>query len=102
MIQFQLDPAQLEEMVISATEKILAKQQEQAPVSGLPLTLSKKQVEEQLGLGATKVQELFKRKDFPVIWELGHPKVVTHLLIKWLESHSEWVEENQTTRRRLG
>lgn len=102
MIEIKLDSTQIEDMVAAVAERVIAKQQEQAPIAGLPLTLSKKQVEEHLGIGATKVQELFNRSDFPVTRVCGHPRVPTQLLIKWLEQHTNWVEENRPARRRHG
>jgi hypothetical protein len=45
-------------------------------------------------VGRNKVSELWSRQDFPVNRELGHPRVAKHLLIKWIDSHSEWVDEN--------
>lgn len=100
MIEIKLDSTQIEDMIAAVAERVIARQQEQTSVIGLPLTLSKKQVEEHLGIGATKVQELFNRTDFPVIREYGHPKVPTHLLIKWIEQHTTWIE-GQSTKKHL-
>lgn len=101
MIQFQLDPAQLEEMVISATEKVLAKQQ-QDPLNHLPIALSKERLCEELDISASTAVTLFRREGFPVVRNLGGPKVPTHLLLKWLEKEANWVQQHAGPNRRLG
>nr|WP_244864927.1 DNA-binding protein [Xylanibacillus composti] len=61
-----------------------------------PPVLSRTKLMEFLGIKETKASELMNRADFPVIREFGHPKVPTHLLLKWIDSHTDWVEENST------
>lgn len=62
----------------------------------LPPLLSRTQFMELVGIGPTKCNELFNRRDFPVNRELGHPKVPTHLLFKWIDENTEWIQENTT------
>ena len=59
-----------------------------------PPLLSRNQLMEFLGIKANKASELLNRQDFPVTREFGHPKVPTHLLMKWIEEHTQWVEKN--------
>jgi len=55
----------------------------------LPPLLTRKQFMELAGIGETKCNELFHRRDFyPLTRELGHPKVVTELFFKWLYEKS--------------
>ncbi|WP_223264039.1 hypothetical protein [Paenibacillus sp. IHB B 3084] len=49
---------------------------------------------ELLDIGATKATELLNRDDFPVIREFGHPRVPTRLFMEWVESHTDWINEN--------
>lgn len=59
-----------------------------------PPLLSRKDLMEFLGIRANKASELLNRPDFPVIRDFGHPKVPTHLLLKWIDEHTQWIQEN--------
>lgn len=59
-----------------------------------PPVLSRSQLMDFLGIKETKASELLNRQDFPVIREFGHPRVPTHLLLKWIDDHTEWVRDN--------
>ncbi|SFM44203.1 hypothetical protein [Salibacterium qingdaonense] len=63
--------------------------------SNLPVLLTKQELKEVLGIGNTKASELLNRPDFPVIREFGNPKVPRDQLLKWIDEHTEWVEENE-------
>lgn len=54
-----------------------------------PPMLSKKELANFLGVSSSKVSQLVNRHDFPVTREFGRPLVPTHLLIKWIDSHTE-------------
>ena len=69
---------------IADFEAAKAKQNEWPPL------LSRKQLMEFLGVKANKASELLNRADCPVIREFGHPRVPTHLLMKWIDEHTEW------------
>lgn len=60
----------------------------------LPPFLNRKDFMELLGIGESKTAELFKRSGFPVTWEFGNPRVITHLLLQWAEQNSEWVDKH--------
>lgn len=57
-----------------------------------PPLLSKSDLEKFLGIKNNKASELLNREDFPVTREFGRPKVPTHLLISWIDTHTDWVE----------
>jgi hypothetical protein len=59
-----------------------------------PPLLSKSDLMEFAGIKAGKASELLNRPDFPVIRDFGHPRVPLHLLMKWIEEHTDWMEEN--------
>lgn len=59
----------------------------------LPPMLSRKQLMELLQIGPTKCSELLNRPDFPVFREAG-VLIPTHLLMKWIEKNTRWVEDN--------
>ncbi|MGX2958015.1 DNA-binding protein [Peribacillus sp. JNUCC 23] len=59
----------------------------------LPPLLTRKQLMKLMDIGETKAAELFNRPDFPVFREAG-VLIPTHLLFKWIEQHTRWVDEN--------
>lgn len=59
-----------------------------------PPLLSRKDLMAFLGIKENKASELLNRSDFPVIRDFGHPKVPTHLLMKWIDDHTNWMEDN--------
>ncbi len=59
----------------------------------LPPLLTRKQLMKLFNIGETKTSELINRSDFPVFREAG-VLVPTHLLFKWIEQHTRWVDEN--------
>ena len=60
----------------------------------LPPLLTRKEFMDLVGIGETKCNELFHRRDFyPLTRDFGHPKVVTHLLFEWLNEKAGRVEE---------
>lgn len=60
----------------------------------MPALLTRKEFMEFVGVGESKCAELFKRHDFPVTYEFGHPRVPTSLLIEWIHANTEWVRAN--------
>ncbi|AZS18282.1 DNA-binding protein [Paenibacillus lutimineralis] len=67
----------------------------------LPPVLTKEQLMDLLDIKVTKTTELLNREDFPVTRELGRPRVLTHLLLLWIEDHTDWVRENVGEKSRL-
>lgn len=55
----------------------------------LPHLLSRKEFMELAGIGESKCNELFHRKDFPVNRELGHPKVETKAFFEWINETNQ-------------
>lgn len=51
----------------------------------LPPLLTRRQFMELVDISHTKCNELFNRDDFPVVRELGHPRVPTKLFFEWVE-----------------
>ncbi|MBD8026457.1 hypothetical protein H9636_07265 [Ureibacillus sp. Re31] len=62
--------------------------------STMPALLTRKEFMEFVGVGETKCAELFKRHDFPVTYEFGHPRVPTSLLLEWINANTDWVRAN--------
>jgi|SRR5699024_994421 len=58
-----------------------------------PHLLSRKEFMELVGIGETKCNELFHRKDFPVNRELGNPKVPTKTFFEWLNATNQNANE---------
>nr|WP_246096639.1 hypothetical protein [Paenibacillus sinopodophylli] len=71
-----------------------AQQAPQVEVISLPPLLTKTDLKKFLDIGDTKASELLNRPDFPVCRELGHPRVPTALLMRWIEQHTEWTGAN--------
>jgi hypothetical protein len=91
MFKLELDEQLLKKVV---SEAVSAALEQTKPTSSLPPVLTRTQLMELLDIKSTKAAELFNRQDFPVTRELGHPRVLTHLLIQWLEDHTDWVGKN--------
>ncbi|MGD6845265.1 hypothetical protein ACQCVH_22435 [Bacillus infantis] len=58
-----------------------------------PAIMTRTEAMEFLKCGATTMSELMRRPDFPVVREFG-VRIPTHLLMKWIEQHTNWVEQN--------
>src|SRR5690625_2761417 len=54
-----------------------------------PPLLTRKQFMELAGIGETKCNELFHRRDFPVNRELGHPRVPTKQFFEWVAATNQ-------------
>ncbi|MEH6943514.1 DNA-binding protein [Bacillus sp. JJ722] len=59
----------------------------------LPPMLTRKQFMELFNISQTKASELLNRADFPVCREAG-VLIPSHLLMKWVEKNTRWVDEN--------
>lgn len=91
LIKVELDFGQLQEAINSAVDQALERH---TLKNNLPPLLTKSQFQDLLDIGATKASELLNREDFPVIREFGHPRVPTHLLMIWIDEHTEWIRDN--------
>ncbi|MFB9326970.1 DNA-binding protein [Paenibacillus aurantiacus] len=91
MFKVEIDYDVLQTMIKNAIDAAL---ESHSFTNSLPPILNRTQFMELLDIGATKAAELFNRKDFPVIREFGHPKILTHQLMQWCEQHSEWVSQH--------
>ncbi|MBO7747382.1 DNA-binding protein [Paenibacillus sp. MWE-103] len=91
MLKFEFDYEQLQGIINSAVDSALERH---SLMNTLPPILNRTQFMELLDIGATKAAELLNREDFPVIRELGHPRILTHLLLQWCEEHTEWIKDN--------
>lgn len=58
----------------------------------LPQLMTRKQFMAFANIGEAKCAELFHRQDFPVNREFGHPRVPRHLLFKWIDQNTNWVQ----------
>lgn len=59
----------------------------------LPPLLTRKEMMALLRIGHSKAAELFARPDFPVMREAGY-LIPTDKLFKWIDRHTQWVEDN--------
>ncbi|GKV70233.1 hypothetical protein NCCP2716_27310 [Sporosarcina sp. NCCP-2716] len=60
----------------------------------LPQLMTRKQFMEFANISEPKCAELFRRADFPLTREFGHPRVPTRLLFEWIAENTEWVRFN--------
>ncbi len=99
MIQVNVDFAdeQFREVLRQEIEKAMTDVAEklatQSKKSELPPMLTKKEFMNLLRIKDTKASELLNRPDFPVFREAG-VLIPTHLLFKWIEKNTNWLEEN--------
>ncbi|WP_083390570.1 hypothetical protein [Cytobacillus oceanisediminis] len=90
---------ELEQQIVSLQLKaLIQKAYEQGVEDGrskfsAPTIMTRTEAMEFLKCGATTMAELMRRPDFPVIREFG-VRIPTHLLMKWIEKHTNWVEQN--------
>ncbi|GIO84587.1 hypothetical protein J25TS5_15190 [Paenibacillus faecis] len=91
IFKVDMDFNRLQEVINSAVDKAIERH---AFKTNLPPLLTKTQLMELLDIGATKASELINREDFPVIREFGFPRVPTHLLMVWIDEHTDWIREN--------
>ncbi|MBA2943184.1 DNA-binding protein [Paenibacillus sp. CGMCC 1.16610] len=91
VLKVEIDTSHLEKVIAEAVEQAIKRH---SMVNSLPPMLSRIQLCEFLGIKETKASELMNRQDFPVIREFGYPKVPTHLLFKWIDGHTEWMQKN--------
>ncbi|WP_144559585.1 DNA-binding protein [Shouchella miscanthi] len=59
----------------------------------LPPLLTRKQFMELCDIGESKCAELFNRSDFPVLRELGYPRVPTNLFFEWVNKNTNNAQE---------
>ncbi|MBW7453861.1 DNA-binding protein [Paenibacillus sepulcri] len=91
MFKVEIDLDELQTIISAAVDKALEKH---SFANSLPPILTRTQFMELLDIGPTKAAELLNREDFPVIRDLGHPRVLTHLFIQWCEDHTDWIRKN--------
>ena len=92
MIQINVDFAdeQFREVLRQEIDKAMA---DVVRKNELPPMLTKKEFMELLRIKDTKASELLNRPDFPVFREAG-VLIPTHLLFKWIEKNTRWLEDN--------
>ncbi|WP_342399614.1 DNA-binding protein [Weizmannia sp. FSL K6-0777] len=92
MIQINVDFAdeQFREILRQEIDKAMA---DVIRKNELPPMLTKKEFMELLRIKDTKASELLNRPDFPVFREAG-VLIPTHLLFKWIEKNTRWLEDN--------
>lgn len=91
ILKVDIDLDSLQQVINNAVDEAIERH---ALKSQLPPLLTKPQLQDFLDIGTTKASELLNREDFPVIREFGHPRVPTHLLMIWIDEHTDWVREN--------
>ncbi|NUU62656.1 hypothetical protein [Paenibacillus agri] len=88
-----MEEADLERLLDKVVSRAIEAYAVQVP-SSLPPVLSRTQFMELLDISAPKASEVMKRPDFPVNREFGNPRIPTGLLLRWIDSHTDWVEQN--------
>ncbi|KUP22367.1 hypothetical protein [Paenibacillus sp. DMB5] len=88
-----MEEADLERLLDKVVSKAIEAYAVQVPVS-LPPVLNRTQFMDLLDISAPKATEVMRRKDFPVNREFGNPRIPTALLLRWIEQHTDWVQEN--------
>lgn len=91
LFKIDLDLSQLQAAINDAVDKAIERHSFQSQLKPL---LTKNDLMDLLEIGATKASELLNREDFPVTREFGHPRVPSHLLLIWIEEHTDWVRDN--------
>jgi len=94
VLKVELDMEQLQQVVADAVNSAVKSALENQVFSKLPPLLTRTQLMEMFDIGATKASELLGREDFPVLREFGHPRIPTHLLMQWIEKHTDWIDSN--------
>ncbi|WP_026678182.1 hypothetical protein [Fictibacillus gelatini] len=95
MLKLDFDDAAMDIIAAKIAEKAFEKLKEKMDTANQwPPLLTRDQLKDFLGIKDTKASELLNRADFPVIREFGRPKVPTHMLMKWIEEHTEWMDCN--------
>jgi hypothetical protein len=90
----QLDEQFIELVANKIAERAFDKLSERfSHINGLPLILTRDEAKDLLKCGNTKMSELMARSDFPVNRDIG-VKIPTHMLIKWIEQNTRWIDEN--------
>lgn len=88
-----MEEADLERLLDKVVSRAIEAYAVQVP-SSLPPVLNRTQFMELLDISAPKATEVLRRPDFPVNREFGNPRIVTALLLRWMEEHTDWVQEN--------
>lgn len=91
MLNVQMDFEKLEQIIKSAVDAAIEKH---SFANNMPALMTRAQLRQLLDIGETKASELLNRADFPVCRELGHPRIPSHLFMKWVEQHTEWIDKN--------
>ncbi|WP_017379771.1 hypothetical protein [Paenisporosarcina sp. TG-14] len=90
MLNIAFDPEALRSII---REEVRAAVSEAVKTKELPILITRKELMELFHISQTKVTELLGRSDFPVMREAGI-LIPTHLLFKWIERNTNWVEDN--------
>ncbi|MDO6849220.1 helix-turn-helix domain-containing protein [Priestia megaterium] len=91
-ISVSIDMAPLMERLNKLEERIIQSSQK-SWLDEYPNMLTISDLMEILGIKRTKASELLNREDFPV-FRLAGTKIPKHLFVRWIESHTEWLEKN--------
>jgi len=95
MISLQYDEQFIEQLAAKiadrATEIMIERINSKS--ADLPHLLTREEAMDVLRCGKSTLAELMRRPDFPVTKEFG-VKIPTHMLFKWIEKNTRWVEEN--------
>ncbi|EMI15207.1 DNA-binding protein [Bacillus altitudinis] len=88
-----IDHEAFKEMFREIIAEEVAKAMQDFRTTQLPPMLTKKQLMELFNIKDTKASQLLNREDFPVFREAGL-LIPTHLLFKWIENNTRWINEN--------
>jgi predicted DNA-binding transcriptional regulator AlpA len=81
------------EKVMEPLKKDLDEIKKQSYLNKFPPMLTVEQLMQFMQIKRSKASELLNRSDFPVNREAG-VKIPTHMLVRWIETNTRWVEQN--------
>lgn len=100
MFKLEFDDATIDKFAEKIADRAYEKLREKLDTSKeLPPLLTRSEAMNVLRVGETKMAELMARPDFPVNREFG-VKIPAHLLLKWVDLNTQWVETNTSYFRR--
>src|SRR5699024_12414983 len=97
MLNVEINQEFTQTLVNDVVEQLVPILLQELKQNELPYLLTRKQVMEVAGIGESKCNELFHRRDFPVNRELGHPRVPTKAFFGWVYATNQDANEVHMT-----
>jgi len=97
MLNVEINQEFTQTLVNDVVEQLVPILLQELKQNELPYLLTRKQFMELAGIGVSKCNELFHRRDFPVNRELGHPRVPTKAFFEWVYATNQNANEVNMT-----